>query len=726
MDSRTRNALVLSALAVSALAADAGAQAADTTRLVYPETKTVPVAEDYHGTTIHDPYRWLEDPDAAETRAWVEAQNALTFGFLERIPQRAAIRERLERVWNYPKYGVPFREGARTFWFENTGLQNQSVLWVQDTPGAAPRVLLDPNALSADGTVALSGVEVSPDGTLLAYGTSASGSDWQEWHVRDIASGRERADTLRWIKFSGVAWTKDGAGFYYARYDEPAGENALTSVVKNQKLYYHRLGTPQSADVLVYADPEHPERGVGVEVTDDGRWAVLTIWEGTDERNRLYYMDLGEPLRPDVTAPVVRLLDDFDATWAFVDAEGPTFFLRTNKEAPRGKVVAIDVSALAGTGGEAARTIVPETTDALQSVRRVGDRLVAEYLADARSTVRLHALDGAPRGELALPGLGSVSLGDGGRERTDFHFSFTSFLSPTTIWHHDLLTGASRVHGAPEVPVDLSQFETRQIFATSRDGTRVPIFVTARKGLALDGSNPTLLYSYGGFNVPLTPSFSPATLVWHELGGVYAVANIRGGGEYGREWHEAGMFERKQNVFDDFIAAAEHLIAERYTSPAKLAIAGGSNGGLLVGAAMAQRPELFGAALPAVGVMDMLRYHRFTIGWAWAAEYGSADDSTQFEYLRAYSPLHNLEPGTRYPATLVTTADHDDRVVPAHSFKFAAALQRAQAGPAPVLIRIETKAGHGAGKPTSKQIEEAADRWAFLVKVLGVRAPDAS
>ena len=707
----------LAVLASATLATGAWAQNTRPT-LQYPETRKVDHVDEYHGVAVADPYRWLEDTDAPETKAWVEAQNRITFAYLERIPQREALRTRLTRLWNFPKYGTPWREGGRLFYFENTGLQNQSVLYVQDGRRNRPRVLLDPNTLSSDGTVALSTVAVSANGNLLGYGTSTSGSDWQEFHVRDVRTGRDLPDTLRWIKFSGIAWTRDNRGFFYSRYEEPREGNRYTSVVRNQKLYYHRLGTPQSADQLILENPSEPEWGFSAEVSDDGQYAIVAVWQGTDERNRLYLIDLASSRRPNVSAPIVRLFDDFDATYDFVGNVGTRLFVRTTKNAPRGKVVAFDIMR---PREEHWRTVIPEAKDALVAVQHIGGRLVARYLQDARSSVRLFGMGGAPLGEVDLPAIGSVGSITGRATDTEFYYSFTSFLFPTSVFRYDLRKQESERLRSPTLEFDVGPYETRQVFYTSKDGTRIPMFLTMKKGTPLNGQNPTLLYAYGGFNIPITPSFSPANLVWLEMGGIYAVANLRGGGEYGQAWHEAGMFERKQNVFDDFIAAAEYLVAEKYTSPPKLAIHGGSNGGLLVGAVLNQRPELFGAAIPAVGVMDMLRYHKFTIGWAWAAEYGSADDSTQFAFLRAYSPLHNIRPGTAYPATLITTADHDDRVVPGHSFKYAAALQAAQAGPAPVLIRIETKAGHGAGKPTTKQIEEAADRLAFLAHELEMR-----
>ena len=693
-------------------AAPAGAQT-----LQYPTARKSDVVDDYHGTRVLDPYRWLEDPDSPESRAWIEAQNRLTEAYLAAIPARTAIRDRLTKLWNYPKYGTPFRKGGRYFFFKNDGLQNQSVLYKQASLTAQPETLLDPNLLSDDGTVALSTLAVTDDGRLLAYGTSASGSDWEEFRVRDVPMGKDRPDHLKWIKFSGASWTKDGAGFFYSRYPEPT-DKALTDVNRFQKLYYHRLGTDQAQDVLVYERPDQPDWGMNAEVTDDGRYAVLQVWLGTDRRNRVYYLDLKQAKRPKVTGEVVRLLDDFDASYSFVGNDGPVFYFLTDLDAPRKRVMAIDTRHPERVHW---REIIPQSADVLEGIQIIHDTFVAQYMHDASSRLRLVALDGRPVKELELPTLGSIGGISGERKDDEMFYAFTSFLYPTTIFRYDFRTGATSVFKAPTIDFDPSGYETKQVFYASKDGTRVPMFITHKKGLRLDGSNPTYLYGYGGFNISLTPAFSVAVLAWLEMGGVYAVPNLRGGGEYGEEWHQAGMHDKKQNVFDDFIAAAEFLIAQGYTSTPKLAIAGGSNGGLLVGAAITQRPDLFGAALPAVGVMDMLRFHKFTIGWAWVTDYGSADSAAQFPYLYRYSPLHNIRAGTRYPATLVTTADHDDRVVPGHSFKFTAALQAAQAGPQPVLIEIETKAGHGAGKPTSKLIEEQADRFAFLVKNLEMK-----
>ena len=682
----------------------------------YPETRRIDVVDDYHGVRVADPYRWLEDDNSPETKAWVEAENALTFGYLRGIPELAAIRERLTRLWSYERYGVPIQRAGRYFFTKNDGLQNQSVLYTMAGAGATPVVLLDPNTLSPDGTIALNAFAVSDDGNLLAYGLATAGSDWQEWKVRDVRTRQDLPDHVRWVKFSRASWTKDGAGFFYSRYDEPTEATRLTRTNYFHKLYYHRLGTRQSEDRLVYERPDHKDWSFFGTVTDDGRYLVIAAWQGSARKNRVLYQDLRAP-----GAPVVPLLMDFDAEYAFIDNDGPRFWFRTDLGAPRGRVIAIDV-----TRPERSRwqEVIPEGPDALVAVAAVNDTLIATYLKDARSQVMMFALDGSPLRELALPGIGTVSGFPGKRTDTETFYAFTGFTQPGTVYRYEATTGRSAVFRRPKVDFDPDRYETRQVFYASKDGTRVPMFLTCRKGIVLDGRNPTYLYGYGGFKISVTPGFSVSRLVWMEMGGVYAVANLRGGGEYGEDWHQAGARLRKQNVFDDFISAAEWLIARGYTSPARLAIAGESNGGLLVGAVLNQRPELFGAALPSVGVMDMLRFHTFTIGWSWAAEYGSSDKPEEFAALRAYSPLHNIRPGTRYPATFITTGDHDDRVVPAHSFKYAAALQRAQGGAAPILIRIETKAGHGAGKPTSKVIEESADGLAFLVRELGMRLPE--
>jgi len=685
-----------------------------------PETPTVDRVDDYHGVEVPDPYRWLEDVDATATKAWVTLQNCATFEYLSSVPERDRVRQRLTTLWDYPRYGTPFERGGRYFFFKNDGLQNQSVLYRQESLDAEPEVLLDPNGFSEDGTVALATLAFSEDGRRFVYGKAAAGSDWREFHVRDVENGADLGDHLRWIKFSGASWTHDGRGFFYSRYPAPTGEDTLSSVNRNQALYYHRVGTPQDEDVLVYERPDQPDWGFSASVTDDGRYLVVHVWLGTDRRNRVYYRDLQDAAAPVLDGEMVQLLDAFDAGYTFVGNDGPVFWFLTDRDAPRGRVVAVDTRAPDHAGW---RDVIPERGDKLESVQIVHDTFVADYLHDAHTRIAFVGLDGTSIRDLELPGIGSVGGVSGERDDDEMFYAFTSFLYPTTIFRYDFTTDRTEMFKAPEVAFDPSGYETKQVFYTSNDGTRVPMFVTHKKGMALDGSNPTYLYGYGGFNISVTPGFSVSNLVWLELGGVYAVANLRGGGEYGEDWHRAGMLESKQNVFDDFIAAAEYLIAEGYTSTPKLAIGGGSNGGLLVGAVLNQRPELFGAAIPAVGVMDMLRFHKFTIGWAWVTEYGSADSVHQFPYLYEYSPLHNVRPGASYPPTLITTADHDDRVVPGHSFKYAAALQAAQGGSAPILIRIETRAGHGAGKPTTKIIEEQADRWSFLVRALGVRVP---
>jgi len=684
-----------------------------TYRLAYPETVKQEIMDDYHGTKVADPYRWLEDDNAPDTKAWVTAQNRVTFSYLDQIPERAKLRERLMKLWNFERYGIPFKQGERYFYSKNDGLQNQSVLYVADSLDAAPRVLLDPNKLSSDGTVALSGYRLSEDGNLMAYGLSTSGSDWNEWKVRDVRTGADTGDHIKWVKFSSASWTKDGKGFFYSRYDEPKVGDALKGVNKFQKLYFHKLGTPQSDDVLIYERRDQPDWGFGGSVTDDGRFLIISIWQGTDPRNRVYYRDLTK-----VEAPIVKLLDEYDADYSFVDNDGGVFWFYTDLKAPRGRLIAIDT---ANPDRAQWKEVIPQAAETLKGVNLVGNQFICTYLKDARGQVKRFSREGQALGEVALPGLGSVGGFGGKRTDTETFYSFTSFMTPGTIYRYDVTSGTSSIFRTPQVDFDSARYETKQVFFNSKDGTRVPMFLTHRKGLKLDGSNPTYLYGYGGFNISQTPGFSVSMATWLELGGVYAVANLRGGGEYGEDWHKAGTKLKKQNVFDDFIGAAEWLIARKYTSPDRLAIAGGSNGGLLVGACMAQRPDLFGCCLPAVGVMDMLRFHKFTIGWAWTSDYGSSEKADEFKALFAYSPLHNLRPGVRYPATLVTTADHDDRVVPAHSFKFAARLQECQSKPgAPVLIRIETKAGHGAGKPTAKLIEEAADKLGFVVRELGV------
>jgi prolyl oligopeptidase len=678
--------------------------------LKYPLTAKADQVDDYHGTRVADPYRWLEDTDAPETNAWTEAQNELTFGFLEAIPEREKIKQRLTELWDYPKASAPFSRAGRYFQFKNTGLQNQDVLFVQQGIDEAARELIDPNALSQDGTVALTNLEVSKDGHWLAYATSASGSDWMTWRVRDVNTGQDLADEISWSKFSGASWKPDHSGFYYSRYEAPEPGKEFESANYYQKLYFHRLGQVQAADELVYQRLDHKDWGINGFISEDGRYLIISLSEGTDVRNRLFYHDLQG------STEVVELIPDLEAEYAFVGNDGSVFYLRTNLDAPRGRLIAVDTLQPAKSCW---RTLIPQAEDTLEMVQMVNHQFVCMYLQDAHHALKRYGQDGSFLGAINLPMIGSVVSLNGQREDEELFYAFQSFACPTTIYRYDFRTDTSQVLFTPPIQFDFSPYVTRQVFVTSKDGARLPMFLVQRKDIP-STPQPTVLYGYGGFNISMTPSFSISRLAWLEMGGVYAWAILRGGGEYGEEWHQAGMKDRKQNVFDDFIACAEYLAGKGITTPAKLAIQGGSNGGLLVGACMTQRPELFGAALPAVGVMDMLRFHKFTIGWAWVSDYGSAEDPEEFRYLVVYSPLHNLRPGTHYPATLITTSDHDDRVVPGHSFKFAAALQAAQAGDAPVLIRIQKKAGHGMGKPTAILIQEQADIWAFLCRVLQV------
>ncbi|MBN2148468.1 MAG: S9 family peptidase [Anaerolineales bacterium] len=678
-------------------------------RFTYPATAKIDQVDDYHGTLVPDPYRWLEDSDSPATRAWIEAQNELTFGYLASLPERDAIRQRLTQLWDYPKAWAPLKKGDRFFQLRNSGLQNQDVLYVLQSPEAQPRLLLDPNTLSQDGTVALTSWSVSHDGQWLAYATSASGSDWLTWKVRNVETGEDLPDVIEWSKFSEASWKPDQSGFYYARYDAPQeGEEYLTANYA-QKLYFHRLGTPQSEDALVYHRPDQKEWGFGAEVTDDGCYLILFVWQGTDTRNRLFYQDLQQG------GEVVELISELEASYQFLGNDGPLFYLKTDLSSPCGRVVAVDVTQPQKSNWS---TLIPEAEDTLETVKIVDEQFICLYTHDAHHRLLRYTLEGRFLGKINLPTLGSINTTpnwgfNGGRKDRELFYAFQSFIHPTTIYRYDFLNGESETIFAPPIQFDFTPYVTRQVFATSKDGTRVPMFLVHRSDLP-STPQPTLLYGYGGFNISLLPTFAISRLVWLERGGVLAVANLRGGNEYGEDWHLAGTKERKQNVFDDCIACAEYLIEQGVASPQTLAVQGGSNGGLLVGACITQRPDLFAAAQPAVGVMDMLRFHKFTIGWAWVSDYGSAEDPLAFPYLYAYSPLHNIRAGISYPATLITTADHDDRVVPGHSFKFAATLQAAQAGDAPALIRIQTKAGHGFGKPTSILIEEQADIWAFL------------
>lgn len=677
--------------------------------LSYPHTRKCDQIDNYHGVTIADPYRWLEDLDSEETKAWVEAQNTVTFAYLNNIPAKETLKNRLTQLWDYEKYGTPFKQGTRYFYFKNDGLQNQSVLYVLESLDGEPKVLLDPNTLSPDGTIALSGMSISEDGNLMAYGLSTSGSDWQEWKVLDINTQENLSDHLKWVKFSGASWTHDHQGFYYSRYDEPQEGKPLEETNYFQKLYYHRLGTPQSEDALIYERPDHKEWGFNGFLTEDGKYLIISVWQGTEPKNLVFYQDLTQ-----LNSPVIELISEFKASYRFIDYEGENFWFTTDLDAPRSRVLAININTKNHT------EVIPQASETLEGVNILNNQFITDYLKDAHTQIKIFNLDGSFVREIELPGIGSADGFAGKRYDTETFYSYTSFTTPNTIYRYNLVTGESTIYRQANVDFNPDAYETQQIFYPSKDGTLIPMFITAKKGIELNGNNPTILYGYGGFNISLTPSFSISRLVWLEMGGIYAIANLRGGGEYGEDWHQAGIKLKKQNVFDDFIGAAEWLIKKGYTSSQKLAIMGGSNGGLLVGACMIQRPDLFAAALPAVGVLDMLRFHKFTIGWAWCSDYGSPENPEEFQALYAYSPLHNLKSETAYPATLITTGDHDDRVVPAHSFKFAATLQENHVGENPVLIRIETKAGHGAGKPTAKIIEEIADEFAFLKQVLNM------
>jgi len=693
----------------AALALTAGAFSQEAKKMTYPVTKTVDQVDDYFGTKVADPYRWLEDDRSAETGAWVKAQNAVTFGHLEQIPFRGALKKRLMEIYNYPRYSAPFRVGGHYFFSKNDGLQNQSVIYVQKGLEGTPEVFIDPNALSADGTVKIYLLGPSGCKTKMAFLRGEAGSDWGEIRVMDIASKTELPDRIRWVKFSGTAWWKDG--FFYSRYDQPPAGGELTAKNEFQKVFYHKLGDPQEKDVLVYQDTKNPLLYFSVGVSEDEKYAFLTISAGTSG-TELYWKSLEAP-----GTEFSLLIPGFEANSYVLDNIGDEFLVQTNLHAPNARLVLIDPREPAENKWT---TIIPEKPEVLSGAGMAGGKLFCSYLKDASTKVFQHDLDGTLIREVALPGLGSAGGFGGWKDDRVVFYTFTSYNYPTTIFKFDISSGASEIFRKPEVKFNPEDFTVKQVFYASKDGTKVPMFIVHKKGLALDGVNPCFLTAYGGFNISLQPSFSPAHIALLENGVVFAEPNLRGGGEYGETWHKAGMLGNKQNVFDDFIAAAEYLIAENYTSPERLGIEGGSNGGLLVGACMTQRPDLFKVALPAVGVMDMLRFHKFTVGWGWVVEYGSSDNEKEFAYLYKYSPLHNLKPGVRYPATLVTTADHDDRVVPAHSFKFIAALQKCQAGPEPALIRIETRSGHGSSNLT-KGIEITADTSSFFLFHTGAK-----
>ncbi|MGZ8456232.1 MAG: prolyl oligopeptidase family serine peptidase [Gemmatirosa sp.] len=691
-------------------------------RVQYPQTKAVAHVDDYHGTSVADPYRWLEDLDGPDTKTWIAAQNGLTFGYLNGLPGRDVIKQRLTEMWNYPRVSLPYRQGGRLWFTKNTGLQRQSPYYTTTgaARGAAERatLILDPNEISKDGSTSLSMFSPDPTGTHVAYGLSAGGADWRTVRIKRVADGKDIADTVDWLRYSGVSWTEDGKGFFYTRYPEPPKEagKTLSNASRDPKVYYHALGTPQSADVEIFRYDAEPTWGVGAGVSEDGRWLFAYVNRGTDPENHLYVADLGSAKSPNVKAALKPIDTSLEASFTPVGVVGTTAYVHTNLGAPKYRLVAIDLTNPARANWT---TVIPESPHTLEGVSLVGGKLFAQYLADVKSQVTIHDLTGRQTGTLPLPGIGTLAGLSGREDEPELFFGFTSYLVPSSIYRYDVRTGALEEFFKPNVPFDAAQYETKQVFFPSRDGTRIPMFVTHRKGIAHDGTNPTMLYAYGGFNVNQMPAFSASVATWLEMGGVYAVPNLRGGGEYGEAWHQAGKLEKKQNVFDDFIGAAEYLIQQKYTSPKKLAIRGGSNGGLLVGAVMTQRPDLYGVALPAVGVMDMLRYHKFSAGVFWVPEYGSADDPKQFATLKQYSPLHNLKPGACYPATLTTTADHDDRVVPSHSFKWASALQAAQGCENPVLIRIEAQGSHGY-RPLDKAIAEQADIWAFTARNLGL------
>ena len=676
----------------------------------YPEARKSDVVEDYHGTRVHDPYRWMEDPEAPETAAWVEAQNELTRRYIDAAPARKDIEGRLTELWNYPKYEPPEKKGDRYFFSKNDGLQNQAVLYMVKELGGEPIEILDPNRLSEDGTVAITNRAFSKDGALLAYGLSRSGSDWQEIRVRRVDTGDDYQDVIRWAKFAGIAWKHDQSGFFYNRFPAP-GTVPPEDQNNFSRVYWHRLGTPQEEDTLIFEMPNQKELGFQPFITDDGVYLGLYVYHGTDDRNGIYLRKV------ESEGNFVRLLEVGEAKFQPVGSSGSTFYFLTDLQAPRGRVIAID---LQNSERRVWKTILPEGADVIGSATIVNHQLVVQYMHNAHEKLRLYSLGGELVREIELPTMGSIAGVTGEPNDTEMFFGFTSFVYPTTIYRYDFAASELEVFRQSEVNFDPSVYETKQVFYLSKDGTKVSMFLTHKKGLQLDGENPTLLYGYGGFNISMTPSFSVSRLIWLEHGGVYAVANLRGGSEYGEEWHQAGMLERKQNVFDDFIAAAEWLIDKKYTKSGRLGITGGSNGGLLVTACLLQRPDLFGAVVAAVPVTDMLRYHNWTVGRYWVSEYGNAEANPEhFRFLYTYSPLHNVKAGATYPPTLVTTADTDDRVVPAHAKKFVATLQAADSGIHPILLRVETKAGHGGGKPTAKVIEEAADVYAFLLRTLG-------
>jgi prolyl oligopeptidase len=678
----------------------------------YPETRKADVVDDYHGIKVADPFRWLEDDRSAETAEWVKEQNAVTFNYLNSIPFRGKLNTRLEQLWNYAKISAPSKKGDNWFTYYNDGLQNQSVLYMSKTPTEKGEVLIDPNTLSKDGTSSLTNFDVSNDGKYAVYGVSVAGSDWRKLYVMNLQTKQKISDEIEWVKFSNAAWYQEG--FYYSRYEAPQPGSELTAQNTLQKVYFHKIGSPQSDDVLIYEDPANPKLYYDVDVTEDERYAILSISQGAASHNKIYYKDLTKPDRKDF----LPIINEFNGSYGVIDnlPDGKLIVI-TNFQAPQKRIVLIDPKNPAVSNW---KDLIPQSKETLVSASLAGGKMIVQTLKDVISKLYVYDLAGKRLSEIVLPGPGTVAGLSAKKDLDDIYFVYTSYTTPPTVYHYNLKTAKTEIFRQPKLNFKPEDYVTKQVFYPSKDGTKIPLFITHKKDLKLDGTAPTMLYAYGGFNISLQPAFSPANIILLENGGIYAVANLRGGSEYGEDWHKAGMLEKKQNVFDDFIAAAEYLIKEKYTNPKRLAIMGGSNGGLLVGAVMLQRPELFAVAFPRVGVLDMLRFHKFTVGWGWVGEYGSSDDPEQFKYLYKYSPLHNVKKGVAYPATMVMTSDHDDRVVPAHSFKFAAELQDKCKGPNPMFIRIETSAGHGAGLPTKKQIEAAADVWAFMFQVMNV------
>jgi len=679
----------------------------------YPTSPRKNFVEKIHNVDITDDYRWLEDIESQPTQEWISAQSKFTQEYLEKLPGRDKLQERLRQLWNFDKYDAPVQKQGRLFYTHNNGLQNQPVLFWQEGYAGKPIELIDPNKLSGDGTLALVGYVPSPDGKFVAYGISAAGSDWMIWNVRNVETGKDTEDTIEWVKFSWVSWTKDSSGFFYSRYDAPvSGEQDFKGTNFHQKLFFHRIGQLQVLDVLIHEDADQKEWGFGGEVTDDGEFLVISVWKGTHRENGILIKELAK-----LTEQPQNLLMDFDASYQYLGNDGNRFYFETDFDAPLSRIIAIDRQ---NPDRKHWKEVIPEGKDAIVASSWVGNRLFVTRLHDVASQITCYSLDGKIISIPQLPGSGTVTsfIGPSSEDARYAFYLFTNFFTPLEVYRYDLETGESVLFKQPRVTFDPKEFFMQQVFYPGKDGTLIPMFICYKKGLMINGDAPTYLYGYGGFNAPSLPAFMVSALLWMEIGGIFALANIRGGGEYGKAWHEAGTKAQKQNVFDDFIAAGEWLIANGYTCTPRLAIGGRSNGGLLVGACLTQRPDLFGAALPIVGVLDMLRFHKFTIGWAWVSDYGSPDNPVDFNYLSAYSPYHHIQDGQAYPPTLICTGDHDDRVFPAHSFKFAARLQTAQAGSAPVLIRIDVRAGHGAGKPTAKQIEELADQWAFLANAL--------